>query len=278
MSFVQQLTGSMCSWLLLELCVGSWRGTCQPHGHWSCTQGQPLHAGAGMADIWGSRAAGGVAGCHLTQDDTLLIPAVCLRQGGSLLRHRGQYPWGMAWGPQEAPTSILDESVPFPSSRSPYTQTETLLEVTLKIIKYTPLLVEEASEDLAEGVGGRAGTGDIQEKEQDLSHQALTSIVHFCTVESLLLWLVAKTYIEGSQKQPSAASAWGLQAHSVVPAVFSAATQWIYRGRSGRKFNPEVLCGPQTSSISITFLAVLEILKVRPAAYIGTCFPAGSGV
>lgn len=79
--------------------------------------------------------------------------------------------------------------------------------MTLKIIKYTPLLVEEASEDLAEGVGGRAGTGDIQEKEQDLSHQALTSIVHFCTLESLLLWLVAKTYIEGSQKQPSAASA-----------------------------------------------------------------------
>lgn len=48
--------------------------------------------------------------------------------------------------------SILDESVPFPSSRSPYTQTETLLEVTLKIIKYTRLLAEEGSEDLAEGV------------------------------------------------------------------------------------------------------------------------------
>lgn len=48
--------------------------------------------------------------------------------------------------------SILDESVPSPSSRSPYTQTETLLEVTLKVIKYTPLLVEEGPEDLAEGV------------------------------------------------------------------------------------------------------------------------------
>lgn len=31
--------------------------------------------------------------------------------------------------------SILDESVPFPSSRYSYTQTETLLEVTLKVIK-----------------------------------------------------------------------------------------------------------------------------------------------
>lgn len=48
--------------------------------------------------------------------------------------------------------SILDESVPFPSSRSPYTQTETSLEVTLKVTKYTSLLVEEGSEDLAQGV------------------------------------------------------------------------------------------------------------------------------
>lgn len=49
-----------------------------------CMKEQALQTFGGAGGRWG------VAGCHLTQDDTLLTPAVCLGQGGSLLRHSGQ--------------------------------------------------------------------------------------------------------------------------------------------------------------------------------------------
>lgn len=78
---------------------------------------------------------------------------------------------------------ILDPSVPFVSSSSPYPRTETLVEVTLNISNCTPLLrkgpVEESSKGLAEsGVG--IGRGDTLGKEWDPNHQALPSPKHPC--------------------------------------------------------------------------------------------------
>lgn len=65
--------------------------------------------------------------------------------------------------------SVLVSTVPFPSSSSRYIRTETSLEVTWKVIKYTPLLregrVEESSQGLAKGVWGRVGSRGILEKE-----------------------------------------------------------------------------------------------------------------
>lgn len=78
-----------------------------------------------------------------SQDGTWLIPALCLGQG----MVSAETQWAVhseVWfedikrTPRPQPNlSILDERVPFLSSRSPYTQTETLSEVTLKVILHS---------------------------------------------------------------------------------------------------------------------------------------------
>lgn len=167
------------------------------------------------ADLLDTRRRGGT---RLTQDGTWLPPALCLGQGCSLPTQRAARPWfeDIRWTPRPQPNpSILDPTVPFPSSRSPHPQKLCGSNFERYHIHSTPQGGTSWREIWGPGgecLGwGHPGEGTRSKSPSTPFYKASLRVGQLGVVAVLCGYSVAKACIDGSGKQPRAAPAWGLQ-------------------------------------------------------------------